>query len=88
MELINAAQDGDLSEVQRLINQGPGEAGIHFQNDRALIVAAYHGSVPIVEYLVDHGSSSSAGDIHAQNDLSFISAASNGHLSVVEFLPA
>ena len=43
MSLINAARDGNLQEVQRLVNSG---ANIHIQDDQALIDAAYQWTSP------------------------------------------
>lgn len=51
MSLIDAAREGNLPEVQRLVNEG---ADIHAQDDRALIAAAWNGHLSVVEFLVDH----------------------------------
>ena len=37
--------------MEYLVSQGPGEAGIHAQNDLALIYAALDGRFPVIEFL-------------------------------------
>ena len=72
MDLIEAAQDGNLQGVQELIKNG---VDIHAQNDQALINASFNGHLPVVEYLLAHGA-----NIHAQDDEALIIASQNGHL--------
>ena len=80
MDLIEAAQNGNLQQVQELIKNG---ADVHAQNDRAFMGACWNGHLPVVEYLLAHEA-----NIHAQNERALIYASENGHLPVVEYLLA
>jgi ankyrin repeat protein len=80
MSLTKAAQDGNLLEIQRLVNQRP-KIGIYAGDDKALIAAAVNGHLSIVEFLVNHGI-----NIHSRDDKALISATFDGHLSIVEYL--
>ena len=80
MDIIEAAEDGNLQRVQELIRNG---ADVHAQDEQALIEASRYGHLPVVEYLLAHGA-----NIHAQDDQALIDASRNGHLPVIEYLLA
>ena len=52
MDLIDAAKNGNLQQVQELITNG---ADVHAQNDYSLVIASRNGHLPVVEYLLAHG---------------------------------
>ena len=81
MGLIQAARDGNLEEVQRLINQGPGEAGIHFQDDRPLILRSFQWSSFSCRILVSRGA-----DIHARDDQLLFMQLGHGRFSTCRIL--
>lgn len=49
MLLTRAVREGNLSEVERLVNSG---ADIHTRNEEPLILAAGEGRIQVVEFLV------------------------------------
>lgn len=55
MELINAANDGNLASVQYHIEQGVDIESVNKDGYTALFVAARDGRLDIVEYLVEQG---------------------------------
>ena len=90
-ELVEAAKDGDLREVERLIEIG---ADVNLKDEfymTALIWAAENGHLEIAEILLDNGA-----DVNAQNDYhdygndygstSLIRAAHHGHVEIVQLL--
>ncbi len=78
-QLIQASNDGDLSQVKSLIIEG---ADVHAWDDYVFIYAALNGHIEIVKYLVeDHDA-----NVHLYGDLVLRIAASNGQLEVVKYL--
>ena len=69
-DLFEAASDGDLDIVKRLVESG---ADIHSKDDQALSIAAMFGHLEVVKYLVEVGA-----DIHSEDDRALRIAASRG----------
>jgi ankyrin repeat protein len=59
-QLINAARDGDVDFVKKLVNQG---ADIYINNNAVLKLASQFGYLEIIKYLIGKGA-----DIHTEND--------------------
>jgi hypothetical protein len=78
IELIDAAEEGDLDLVMELLEAG---ADIHEDDDGALRVAVQEGHLDVIELLLDSGA-----DIHAEDDLILIYAVQEGHLDVIKLL--
>ena len=78
LELLKAADSGDLARVKLLVEAG---ADIHAKDDRALRLASNYGHLEVVKYLVGCGA-----NIHAWDDGALRGASRNGHLEVVEYL--
>lgn len=83
--IIHAARDGNLQEVQRLIQQRDNRY-TQDQKDLVLIAASRGGHLLIVEYLLIEDRKPPRANIHARQDNPLASAAYQGHLRVVEFL--
>ena len=90
-ELVKAANNGELSKVKQLIENG---ADVNFiTNDRflgaipVLMVATQRGHMDIVQFLVENGADVNArttGDVEGGTALMISSA--RGHLDIVKFL--
>ena len=76
--LVTHCKNGNLEEVQNLINNG---ANIHMHQEGPLRWACARGHLEIVQFLVNNGSY-----IHFRKDLPLYWAVSGNHLEVVTFL--
>jgi ankyrin repeat protein len=77
-QLIEAAKQGQLDKIKKLIELG---ANIHSINDRALRLAAYHGHIEVINVLISKGA-----DVHAENDEAIRVASRRGQIKVVKLL--
>ena len=77
-KLIEAAKEGNLKEVERLLQKG---ADVHAYDDYALRWASNNGHLEVVRLLLQNGA-----DVHAKNDYALRWASYNGHLEVVKLL--
>lgn len=75
--LFEAAHDGNLAEVDRLIELG---ADVHYADDEPLKHAAANGHLEVVKRLIELGA-----DVHAQDDYALRRATENGHSDVVDY---
>ena len=82
-ELIAAAREGNLINVQNLIEQGV-EANI--QGGNALVTAARNGHLQVVEYLVGKGPEKGLVEANVKKGKALIDAARNGFEKVVKYL--
>ena len=80
MELAEAAEDGNLAAVNRLLAAG---ADVHALDDLALRWASFNGHLAVVQALLAAGAR-----VHANNDYALRQASENGHLAVVQTLLA
>ena len=62
MMMLDAAQAGNLGEVYRLVNNGTSIEARNDSGDTALILAAKHGHIPVVAWLLNQGA-----DVDAYN---------------------
>jgi ankyrin repeat protein len=84
--IIQAAEDGDLEEVRRLVQQDRQVLGAVWGYDTPLKAAAWKGRVEVVRYLLDEGA-----DINLRpggSDSPLIRACICGHVEVVALLLA
>jgi ankyrin repeat protein len=77
-ELAEAASNGDIATVRRLLDQG---VDVQCFENRPLIWAAEGGQTEVVELLLDRGA-----DIHIMNDLPLQFAIKYDHLETVRLL--
>ncbi len=83
-ELIQAAENGDLTEVEKLLEAG---ADVNKQNndgETALFFAAEHGYVEIAEKLIEEGA-----DVNVQNNnggTTLMYAIEYGYTEIMEML--
>lgn len=85
-ELMNAAKNGDIVGVQKIIDRG---ADVNQQNNKgktALMFAASEGHEDIVQFLIDHGAKVDIADEYGTTAL--IVASTAGKYKVVELLLA
>ena len=76
--LIFSCEEGNLSKVKELVEQG---VDVHIGNDIQLRTASYYGHLEVVKYLVEQGA-----DIHVLDDAPLIRAVTNNHLEVINYL--
>jgi ankyrin repeat protein len=84
--LIQAAEDGDLEEVRRLVQQDHQVLGAVWDHDTPLKAAAGKGRLEVVRYLLDEGA-----DVNlrpAGSDSTLGRACHHGHIEVVALLLA
>jgi ankyrin repeat protein len=82
-DIIEAAREGDLSEVQRLVGQDAGLLNARSEINRwtPLIVASVEGHVEVVRWLLDQNAAMHEGNVFGFTAL-FV-ASCNGHTAVV-----
>jgi ankyrin repeat protein len=84
-QLRNAAYNGNLGEVQRLLQNGADiNARLGYYNSTALIVAAVNGRFEIVKYLVEKGADINLRD--NDGDAAMSSAYDRGYLQIYNYL--
>lgn len=82
VQLIRAAETGDLEAVKRLVAAG---ASVHAQDENgktALVAAAYRNDLPIVDVLIEAGA-----DVNKQDDTkqsAYLIATSEGYLELLQ----
>ena len=87
--LCAAATHGDLAEVKRLVEGGARVDSANAQGQRPLSVAAIHGRLNIVKFLLRSGADPNARSrIHSAKDTPLIAAVLSGKLPVVEAIVA
>ena len=77
MELIEAAREGLIAEVETLLGLGTDRDDL----DAALYAAVHHGHVETAKALLAAGA-----DVHADNDRAFYFASRNGNLEMTKLL--
>ena len=82
--LVEASEDGKLTEVQELLAEGTDINGIVAGDGTALIVAARAGNKALVEFLLQHGADPNVASPGDGNPL--IMAANEGHAEIVDLL--
>ena len=85
-DLINAAENGDLSRVKALLAKGTEVNARNKNGATPLMMAAYNGHRDVVEVLLDMGA-----DVNAKNNVgmtALIAASYQGHVEVVQALLA
>jgi ankyrin repeat protein len=82
--LLEAADDGNLRAIQRLLDAGANVNAVISGDGSPLIVAAREGSVAAVRLLLDRGAEVNLGVTGDGNAL--IMAAREGHLEIVQLL--
>ena len=81
----DAAAEGNLEEVVRLVHEDPEVVNAVGDYGRTPFhLASYNGRVEVVSYLLDHGANINAKDDFGNTSLS--EACRGGHLEVVELL--
>jgi ankyrin repeat protein len=87
--LCAAATHGDLAEAKRLVEGGAKVDSANAQGERPLAVAAIHGRLNIVKFLLRSGANPNARSrIHTAKDTPLIAAVLSGKLPVVEAIVA
>lgn len=81
-KLILATKKRDLAGVQQAVWQG---ADIHVDNDRALLIAAAHGDLSIMIFLLELPRKQRA-NIHADNDLALRCSVYGADLRAIKYL--
>ena len=85
LSIHNAAKQGNLEEVMRLIQEDTEIVDVHNENDdSALHLASFNGHVEVVSYLLDHGANIDKNGSYGGTAL--LNACGMGHLEVVELL--
>ena len=85
LSIHNAAKQGNLEEVMRLIQEDPEIVDVPNENDEsALHLASFNGHVEVVSYLLDHGANIYKNGSYGGTAL--LNASGMGHLEVVELL--
>jgi ankyrin repeat protein len=82
--LIEAAKKGNISEVTRLLDNGPDVNAVDAEGWTALIAASWSGQVKIVRLLIERGA-----DLHARDaggGTALMAAAKKGRTEVVKLL--
>jgi hypothetical protein len=82
--LVEAAESGELKEVEELLNAGANVNGISDGDGTALIVAAREGNKTLVEFLLARGADVNLASPGDGNPL--IMAAREGHVEIVKIL--
>ncbi len=84
-ELWVAAEEENLEEVKRLVNMGHNPMSKYLDDSTTLHVAAYHGKIEILKYLVeDLGCNPASPGPHGGTPLHI--SAERKHLSIVQYL--
>lgn len=84
-ELIQAASDGDLAMVRRLLESGTCSVNAVDHDSRcALHRASANGHLAVVKYLVEHGADVNSSDRHGQSAASM--AAHKSHYNIATYL--
>ena len=87
--LCAATTHGDLAEVKRLVEGGAKVDSANAQGERPLSVAAIHGRLNIVKFLLRSGADPNAASrIHSAKDTPLIAAVLSGKLPVVQTIVA
>jgi len=76
--LMDAVSRNDIPGVKQAINNG---MDMHLYGDDCVSVAAHHGHVEMMEFLIDQGA-----DVHHFGEYALRKAAGAGHDALVEFL--
>jgi beta-lactamase regulating signal transducer with metallopeptidase domain len=82
--LIEAAQSGDLADINELLNAGANVNCVVSGDGTPLIVAAHRGSIATVQLLLERGADVNLPASGDGNPL--IAAAARGHLQIVDLL--
>ncbi len=85
--LCHAAQEGDLKDVQMLVEGGINVDSVNDFNWPVLLIAAYYGQLAVVQYLVAHPIGSA--NLALTNGIGWTplhGAAHRGHLEIVKCL--
>ena len=83
-EFLNAARNGELASLRRLIDEGVSLTTANSAGRTALMVAAFFGNLGVVHLLLAEGVDVNASDGNGRTAL--MEAAANGHLPVVQVL--
>ncbi len=84
-ELFIAAEEGNLEEVKRLVALGHNPMGKNKQNNNVIHVAAMHGRMEVLEYLIDDQGCNPA-SLGQDNTTALHQAALFKHLTIVQYL--
>jgi hypothetical protein len=83
--LAEACETGDLNAAREWLEKDPDQLEIaDFAGNKPLQIAALHGHVKLVDYLLDDGCEAHCANL--DGDTPLIDAAENGHLEVVRLL--
>ena len=84
-KLAEACEDGDLDAVKEWRDKDPDQLELaEFAGNKPLQIAALHGNVEVVDYLIDQGCQIDCANV--DKDTPLIDAAENGHLDVLHSL--
>jgi ankyrin repeat protein len=75
------ANNGQHTQIVKFLKSYKIGTIIHVEGEWPLQVAARHGNLEVVKFLVKHGA-----DVHTEDDFALQCADCNGHTEVVEFL--
>lgn len=83
--LAEACEEGDLDRVKEWRNRDPDQLELaEFAGNKPLQIAALHGNVEVVDYLIEQGCQIDCANV--DKDTPLIDAAENGHLDVLRSL--
>ena len=82
MQVITAAERGDIETVRRLLDQGASVTAREGNGRTALIAAAYRNDLPIVELLIQAGADVNLQDNTQQS--AYLIATSDGYLELLQ----
>lgn len=83
-QLLMAARNGNLAQLQTLLDHGANPNAINSRGFTPLILAAYHGHVELMEQLIQSGAQPCAIDHKGSNAM--MGAAFRGQLHVIQWL--
>jgi ankyrin repeat protein len=84
--LIFYTAEGDLTQVQELLNQGASLKTTTKQGSSLLYLAAQAGHLELVKFLCDQGLRSAINEKNHEGGTPLLAAAQKGYFNVVEFL--
>lgn len=72
--LMEAALQGDLGEVERLVSEGTAVDAIDSEHRTPMMFAAFNGHTPVVSFLLEKGAAVDAKDINGRTALLYASS--------------